>query len=134
MGCKTLVVKDMGREGVRHELIEEIRRAYAECGFVVPEVIDPPEVLIKLTEKAISERRAELQGYIFEMAQDAIEALLWAERGNWDRVEGLLSRIVHTYESKKYILDYLKRATRFKQRLLSILEKGLNRLEVWGWW
>lgn len=122
-----MVVKDMGREGVKEEVIEEIRRAYAECGFVVPDVIDPPEVLIKLTEEAIDERRAELQGYIFEMAQDAIMALLWAERRNWDKVESLLRRIVYTYESRKYILDYLKRATKFKQRLLSILEKGLNK-------
>jgi len=121
-----LVVKNMDREKV----VEEIRRAYAECGFIVPEVIDPPEVLVELTERAIKERRAELQGYIFEMAENAIEALLWAERGRWDKVEGLLSRIVRTYESKKYILDYLKRATKFKLRLLAILEKGLNTSDV----
>ena len=114
----------------RENAVEEIRRAYAECGFVVPEVIDPPEVLLKLTERAINERRAELQGYIFEMAESAIEALLWAERGRWDKVEDLLSRIVSTYESKKYILDYLKRATKFKLRLLAILEKGLNTSDV----
>jgi hypothetical protein len=123
MECKILVVKDMGGEGVK----EEIRRAYEECGFVVPEVIEPPDVLIKLTESAIEERKAELQGYIFEMVENAIMALLWAERGRWDKVEFLLSRITHTYESKKYILDHLKRATEFKQRLLAILEKGLNR-------
>jgi adenylate kinase family enzyme len=114
----------MTEEGAK--VIEEVRRAYKECGFVVPDVIEPPEVLIKLTDEAIDERKAELQGYIFEIAQSAIMALLWAERRNWDKVESLLRRIVHTYESNKYILDYLKRATEFKQRLLAILEKGLN--------
>jgi len=116
------VVKDMGGEWVE----EEIRKAYEECGFVVPEVIEPPDVLVKLTERAINERKEELQGYIFDMVKRAIMALLWAERGDWDKVEFLLWLIAHTYESKKYLLDHLKRATKFKQRLLAILEKSSN--------
>jgi len=114
----------MTEEGAK--VIEEIRKAYEECGFVVPKVIEPPDVLVKLTERAINERKEELQGYIFDMAKRAIMAMLWAERGEWDKVDFLLSLIANTYESKKYIIDYLKRATKFKQRLLAILEKSSN--------
>jgi hypothetical protein len=120
MGCETLVVENMDREKV----VEEIRRAYVECGFVPPDVGDPSEVSVKGIERTIEEKRTETEGYALDILHDAVGIIVWSERGDWDKVSFLASRIASAVARVQGAADYAKRAAKLRERLLSILEKG----------
>jgi hypothetical protein len=110
----------------RWAIVEEIRRAFAECGFTPPDVGDPSEAVAMSVEEAIEEKTAEVEGHALVILGDAAAILLWAERGNWDAVSSFASRIASAVARIQEAADYAKRASKLKERLHSILEKGLN--------
>jgi hypothetical protein len=112
------------------KMVEEIRRAYIECGFVPPDVKDPSEVNVRGVERAIEEMRTEAEGYALDILHDAVGIIIWAERGDWEKVTFLASRISSAASRVQGAADYAKRATKLKERLLSILEKGLNTFDA----
>jgi hypothetical protein len=121
-----LAVEGMGEEKV----IEKIKRAYAELGFVPPDIRSLSEVTLRDAENGIEMAKWEVENDINGIIARAVHTLLAAERGEWDNVEHLAGMIRGDVEHIMKKVDYAKRCIKLIERVRSILEKDLNTLDV----
>jgi hypothetical protein len=111
-------------------VIEELRRAFAESGFVPPEIgqlltFDP-----KIVDNTVNSARDEVESYAMDAIRHAAEIILYAERGEWDRVASLASLIGTKADRIRHYADVGRRAARLKERVTAILEKDLKDSDV----
>jgi hypothetical protein len=107
-------------------VIEELRRAFAESGFVPPEIghllnFDP-----RIIDNTVNGARDEVESYAMDTIRHAAEIILYAERGEWDRVASLAGLISTKADRIKHYADVARRAARLKERVTAILEKDLK--------
>jgi BMFP domain-containing protein YqiC len=111
------------------EVIEEIKRAYAELGFVPPDVRSLSEVTLRDAENGVETAKWEVENDINGIIACAVHTLLATEREEWESVTYLLAEMRRNVEHAEKRVDYAKRCIELIRRVRSILEKSLNILD-----
>jgi hypothetical protein len=106
--------------------IEELRRAFAEMGFVPPEISQLMTFDPRVIDNTVNGARDEVESYAMDTIRHAAEIILYAERGEWDRVANLANLIGTKTDRIRHYADMARRATRLKERVTAILEKDLK--------
>jgi hypothetical protein len=118
-------------EGMRNmKVIEELRGAFAEMGFVPPEVSQLLNFDPRIIDNTVNGARDEVESYAMDTIRHAADIILYAERGEWDRVASLASLIGTKADRIRHYADVGRRAARLKERVTAILEKDLKDSDV----
>jgi hypothetical protein len=108
------------------KVLEELRGAFAEMGFVPPEISQLLNFDPRVIDNTVNGAREEVESYAMDTIRHAADIILYAERGEWDRVASLASLIGTKADHIKRYADVARRATRLRERVTAILEKDLK--------
>jgi hypothetical protein len=111
-------------------VIEELRSVFAEMGFVPPEISQLLNFDPKIVDNTVNSARDEVESYAMDTIRHAAEIILYAERGEWDRVANLVGLISTKADRIRHYADVARRAARLKERVTAILEKDLKDSDV----